>query len=96
MVCQHLIALEREVAARGITESYRGQTWTKNCREWVYFDCVFDLASLRARFAFAPVVVDHVHRGTHDGSEAGFVCTQCWDAVVGAHPADGAGRRVYD
>ncbi len=46
---------------------------------------VLDLAALRTRFNFAPSVTDHVHRGTHDGSEAGFVCNQCHDGVMGAH-----------
>jgi hypothetical protein len=56
MLCDPLIAFEREVRARGIEETYRGQPWTRNCREWVYFACCFDLAALRARFAFAPCV----------------------------------------
>lgn len=71
--------------ARGIKETFRGQAWSDNCREWVYFECVLDLAALRARFDFAPFVADHVHRGTHDGAEAGFVCNQCDDAIMGAH-----------
>jgi len=95
MICEHLSALEREVLARGVKETYRGQTWSRNCREWVYFECCFDLAALRARLDFQPCVVDHVHRGTHDGCEAGFVCTQCWDAIVGAHPDDAAGLLAY-
>jgi hypothetical protein len=86
MVCEHLAVFEQEVRARAIPETYRGAPWSKNCREWVYFACCFDLAALRARIAFAPCVEDHVHRGTHDGSEAGLVCHACWDAIVGAHP----------
>ena len=86
MVCEHLSALEREVQARGIKETFRGQAWSDNCREWVYFECVLDLAALRARFDFASCVEDHVHRGTHDGAEAGFVCNQCHDGIMGAHP----------
>lgn len=90
MVCEHLVALERELLARGVEETSRGRAWSKNCREWVYFKCRLDLEALRARFAFAPCVVDHVHRGTHDGSEAGFACELCHDAIMGAHPADAA------
>ncbi|MGE3302699.1 MAG: hypothetical protein AB7M12_06260 [Hyphomonadaceae bacterium] len=95
MVCEHLRALEEEMLARGVRETYRGQPWSRNCREWVYFDCRLDLTALRARFAFAPCVSDHVHRGTHDGQEAGFVCDRCWDAVMGAHPSETA-RPLYD
>ncbi|HVK81823.1 MAG TPA: hypothetical protein VM915_14550, partial [Verrucomicrobiae bacterium] len=74
MVCEHLSALEHEILTRGIKENFRGEAWSKNCREWVYLECVLNLAALRARFDFTPCVVDHVHRGTHDGAEAGFVC----------------------
>lgn len=95
MVCEHLKDLELEILRRDIPETYRGQTWSRNCREWVYFDCYLDLAALRARFRFQPCVVDHVHRGTHDGQEAGFVCERCWDAVMGVHATNAAGRRVF-
>ena len=95
MVCEHLSALEREILEQGVKETYRGQAWSDNCREWVYFECVFDLAALRTRFNLAPSVTDHVHRGTHDGAEAGFVCNQCHDGVMGAHPSAGARWPVY-
>lgn len=88
MLCEHLRPLEKEIIARNVAETFRGQAWSDNCREWVYFDCVLDLAALRARFSFAACVVDHEHRGTHDGQESGFVCEQCKDAVMGRHPAD--------
>ena len=95
MVCEHLAALERELLERGIEETSRGQAWSQNCREWVYFACRLDLPALRARFQFAPCVTDHTHRGTHDGSEAGLVCAQCHDAIMGAHPEVGAGLVEY-
>ena len=86
MVCEHLSALEHDLLERGIEVTYRGQAWSDNCREWVYFSCRLDLTALRARFAFPPSVEDHIHRGTHDGAEAGFVCTICHDGVMGGHP----------
>jgi hypothetical protein len=95
MVCEHLIALEREMLARGIRETSRGQAWSENCREWVYFDCFLDLPALRARFLFDPCVIDHAHRGTHEGSEIGFVCDRCNDAIMGVHADHAAGRPVY-
>jgi len=95
MVCEHLRALEQELLERGVKETYRGQTWTRNCREWIYFDCYLDLSALRARFQFAPCVRDHEHRGTHDGQEAGLVCHQCWDAIIGVHPTYAAGHLIY-
>jgi hypothetical protein len=88
MTCEHLRPLEEELIARGIAETFRGEPWEMKTREWVYFACVLDLPALRARLALAPCVADHVHRGTHDGSEAGFTCEEHHDAVMGAHPDD--------
>ena len=85
MVCEHLAELEQALLAAGMRETYRGQAWSSNCREWVYFACFLELASLRKRFLFAGCVQDHEHRGTHDGQEVGLVCTQCHDAVMGVH-----------
>lgn len=95
MVCEHLAALETELLEAGIHVTLRGTAWSANCREWVYFDCVLDRTALRARLAFAACVVDHEHLGTHDGTEAGFVCEDCHDAVMGLHPALASGRRVW-
>ena len=84
MVCEHLQQLEQELLQSGIKETFRGQAWSHNCREWVYFQCVLDLRALRERMRFDACVQDHQHHGTHDGSEAGFVCGQCKDAIMGA------------
>jgi len=86
MVCEHLQQLEQELLQSGVKETYRGQAWSHNCREWVYFHCVLDLAALRERMQFDACVEDHEHRGTHDGSEAGFVCKQCHDGIMGVLP----------
>ncbi len=95
MVCEHLRALEQALLEHGVKETFRGQAWSQNCREWVYFDCYLDLPALRARFAFAPCVSDHVHRGTFDGQEAGLVCNQCHDAIMGVHPVDAEKHQVF-
>ena len=92
MVCEHLEALEEALVRSGHAVTYRGQTWTRNCREWVYFDCILSLEDIRATLTLDPCVQDHVHRGTHEGSEQGFVCRQDWDAVMGAHPESGIPR----
>ena len=76
----------------GIPETHRGQVWSDNCREWVYFDCILDLRSLRERFRLDEIVEDHDHRGTHDGCERGFYCSRCHDGIMGAHPSQGAKR----
>ena len=48
--CEHLAPVEQWLAAHGFEETYRGQAWSDNCREWVYFDCYIDLAAVRRRF----------------------------------------------
>lgn len=83
MVCIHLQQLEQEIINAGIKETYRGQAWSDNCREWVYFDCYLDRESIKKRLSFSECVSEHQHRGTHDGQESGFVCNQCKDAVMG-------------
>jgi hypothetical protein len=95
MVCEHLRALEQELLEHGIKETWRGQAWSQNSREWVYFDCYLDLPALRVRFAFAPCVSDHVHLGTFDGQEAGLVCNQCHDGIMGVHRVYAEGHLVY-
>lgn len=86
MLCEHLQPLEAALHTANIRETFRGQAWSSNCREWVYFDCILNLPLLRQRFALPDFVKDHIHRGTHDGQEAGFVCERCQDAIMGNHP----------
>lgn len=83
MVCEHLAALEAELAARDVTETYRGQPWTANCREWVYFDIVFETDSVARRLELGPTVVVHENNDKRSGLERGFVCEACKDGIIG-------------
>ena len=83
MICEHLKAIEAAIAARRIQETFRGRPWSLRCREWVYFDCFICLASVRKLFDLADCVVDHAHRGTHDGEERGLFCETCEDGIMG-------------
>ena len=85
MVCEHLRELEQAMIKAGMKITYRGQAWTE-AREWVYFDCVIDLDACRKQFSLPDIVVDHVHCGTHDGTEQGFSCEKCKDGIMGRHP----------
>jgi hypothetical protein len=96
MTCEHLIALERALIEAGVKETSRGQAWSQNCREWVYFDCFLPAESTRRKFAFDPCVEDHAHLGTHDGQESGFVCTVHHDGVMGHHPASGVAAMTFE
>lgn len=92
MLCEHLQPLEKEIIEAGIKETFRGEAWTKNCREWVYFDCYLDRESIKKRFSFPPCVSEYEHRGTHDGQEAGFVCETCHDAIMGHYSTQTASK----
>jgi hypothetical protein len=84
-MCEHLAELEQALIAAEILVTFRGKPWSSNGREWVYFACWLDRAAIRAQFQLADCVIDHDHRGTHDGQEAGLVCGTCHDAIVGVH-----------
>ncbi|MBZ5520698.1 MAG: hypothetical protein LAP21_00430 [Acidobacteriia bacterium] len=92
MTCEHLKALEEAIIAAGMRETYRGQAWSNNCREWVYFDCYIDIEAVRKKFTLADCVHDHIHRGTHDGRERGLECTICHDGIMGSYEP---GARVF-
>lgn len=91
MVCIHLSELETALKASGALETFRGQAWSSNCREWVYFDVVLDTEALRKRFSFGPSVHVHENFDPKSGLERGFECTSCKDAIVGLIE----GRRVF-
>lgn len=86
-LCEHLAPVDRWLAEQGARETYRGQAWSDNCREWVYYDTELDLAALRARFGLGPVVTDHANLDPKSGTEQGFVCSRHHDGVMGNLPA---------
>jgi hypothetical protein len=83
MVCEHLAPLETALLESGARETTRGQVWTDNCREWIYFDVVLDTAALRRRFALAACVDVHENTDPRSGVERGLVCTAGHDGVMG-------------
>jgi hypothetical protein len=83
MVCDHLRPLEQALQAAGIRVNHRGMLWSKNCREWAYFDVRLDTDALRQRFALPSCVVVHENTDPRSGLEKGFVCQECHDAIIG-------------
>ena len=70
MVCEHLAALEAAILRAGVPETFRGQAWSQNCREWVYFACVLDRAALRvAQLDLEHVVADTRGLGVDRGAD---------------------------
>ncbi len=74
--------------AAGVKETYRGAAWTDNCREWVYFNVVFDIDSVSSRMNFPSCVRVHENLDPKSGTERGFYCTTCHDAVMGLLSGD--------
>ena len=82
-MCEHLIKLEEYLEAKKIREMYRGRAWSKNCRVWIYYDCILDIDSLKERFKFDDCVQVHEYDDIKAGNELGFVCTKCNDGIIG-------------
>lgn len=94
-MCEHLEELDKALKEKQIKETFRGQPWSNNCREWVYYDCFLDVERLRERFALPAFVVAYSNDDPRSGLEAGLVCDLCKDAVVGAHPSVAAGKVCF-
>jgi hypothetical protein len=93
-MCEHLAGLDNELREKEIKEIFRGQSWTANCREWVYYDCVLDLEAIRRRHSFPDFVIPHINTDEKSGTEAGFVCERCQDGIMGILPAAGRGKVI--
>jgi hypothetical protein len=42
--------LDHYIKSKNIKEIFRGQAWSKNCREWVYYDCILNIDKLKEKF----------------------------------------------
>lgn len=85
-MCEHLQELDEYLMKSGVKETFRGQAWSDNCREWVYYDCVLDIEKLKAQFNFPPFIVLHENTDPKSGTEKGFFCEECLDGIMGLHP----------
>ena len=83
MVCEHLASLEEALMESGAKVTYRGQAWTDNCREWVYFDVILDVDAVMERFHLPPFVRLHENTDPRSGLERGLECSMCKDAIMG-------------
>jgi hypothetical protein len=92
MVCEHLIKLENELTGAGIQETSRGQAWSDNCREWVYFNVVLNTDSLAKRLNLPACVVVHENLDPKSGTERGFYCETCKDGIMGRI----SGAEIFD
>jgi hypothetical protein len=87
-LCEHLQAAEKYVRDQGGRVVSTGRPWSANCHIWVFFDTILDSDRLIQGLGLDPCVQVHDHRGTHDGSERGIVCSIHHDGLMGPHPSD--------
>lgn len=85
-MCEHLKQLEDYIISKSIAETWRGQAWTNNCREWIYFDCILNTEVLKKKLQLKAFIETHDYFDIKAGSELGFICTICKDGIIGMHP----------
>ena len=76
-MCIHLKPLENYLQTQGIAETYRGQVWSKNCREWIYYDAVLNPQKLKEKFQFDDTIKIHDYEDIKVGS-AQYAMTLLW------------------
>ena len=86
MTCEHLRPIMKIAEEAGVAVTAKGHLWGGAAGEWIYYDCRFDADAVKVKIALPDFVHWHEHFGTHDGSEAGFVCDKCETGVMGLHP----------
>jgi hypothetical protein len=93
-MCEHLKKAEDYIKSKGIKESWRGQPWTENCREWIYFDCVLSPQNLKTKLQLEDFVQVHDYSDTKAGSELGLICSICKDGIMGMHPESSIAKQM--
>lgn len=93
-MCEHLLPIEKTIREKGVKELFRGEVWSKNCREWIYFDCYLDCEKLQARFSLPDFIQHHTNDDPRSGTEEGLACSKCHDALIGYHRRLNPGKDV--
>lgn len=86
-MCEHLKQLDEDLKGKGIKETFRGEAWSHNTREWVYYDCILGLEAIREKYRLPDFVKEYINNDNRSGLEAGFYCEMCKDGVMGHHPS---------
>ncbi len=88
-MCIHLQKAEDYIKASGLRESWPGQAWSLNCREWIYFNCSFSPAKLIEKPGPEDCVTIHDYYDIKVGAELGLFCESCKDGIMSIHARDG-------
>lgn len=86
-LCEDLRPIGEHLRRAGHSVSFAGQSWSANCRYWVYFDTALDVEDLRQRFALPAHVSVRENSDPRSGRERGLVCDVHHDAVMGRYPS---------
>jgi hypothetical protein len=82
-MCEHLMELDNYIKNKGIKEIFRGKAWSKNCNEWVYYDCIIDIEKIKEKIKFNDCVTIHEYYEMKMSNELGFYCNKCKDGIMG-------------
>ena len=85
-MCEHLAELDDYIKNKGIKELFRGKAWSKNCNEWVYYDCIIDIEKIKKKFPFNNCIKIHEFNDIKTANELGFFCDDCKDGIMGFNP----------
>ena len=85
-MCEHLIEIDNYIKAKGVKELFRGKAWSKNCNEWVYYDCIINIEKIKENIVINNCVEIHEYHDIKVSNELGFFCNKCKDGVIGFHP----------
>ena len=85
-MCEHLAILEDYLKQKNIVETFRGQAWSDNCREWIYYDCVLSTEKIKDKLKLDPCVKTHEYMDIKIANELGLICMICHDGIIGLHP----------
>ncbi|QQR99025.1 MAG: hypothetical protein IPK18_05815 [Sphingobacteriales bacterium] len=94
-MCTHLKPIEDFLKSKGYVETYRGQVWSNNCREWIYFNTILQPKELITQFKLGSFITIHDYEDIKVGSELGLECTLCKDAIMGYHPSSAYSKEKY-
>ena len=94
-MCAHLKPVEDYLLSKGYKEIYRGQVWSNNCREWIYFNTVLQPKELINQFKLESFIIIHDYEDIKVGAELGLECTICKDAIMGYHPNSAYSKEKY-
>jgi hypothetical protein len=95
-MCEHLIALDRALLARGLDRFVVRPASADGNNEWVYYNCLFNMPRVRANYELPQCVKVLLLEDMKAGMTRGFHCILCECAVTGRHPVMSKGAVIFE